>query len=233
MVNVTDVLPGNLTYTGKWGIIDANGAGVANTTLANGVEFIISNITAGKSVSLWIEVRAVGFGNLTNNVTVYSSENKTPVKDNETVEVVPVVLNVTKTANVAVVANNTLVNYPIAVSNVGRVNATLVNIVDVLPGNLTYAGVWGNVTVNGATIREVSDLVWEVSNITAGNVVSIWFAVTVNTTEAGVITNVVNVNCSENETIVSDESNITVVPVVLNVTKTANVTVVANDTWVK
>ena len=230
LVNVNDVLPVGLVYS-DWGIIEANGASVTNTTLANGVEWIISNIAAGKSVSLWIAVRTTVVGNFTNNVTVYSNENKTKVKDNETVEVLPVVLNVTKVANATVVANNTLVNYTITVSNVGRVNATLVNIVDVLPGNLTYAGKWGIIEANGADISNTA-LSWEVSNIAAGSYVSIWFTVTVNTSETGNITNVVRVNCSENKTQVSDEANVTVVPVILTVNKTANVTYVGKDRYV-
>jgi len=92
--------------------------------------------------------------------------------------------------------------------------------VDSLPANLTYVkGKWGILEANGAVIREISDLKWEVSNITSGSYISIWLAVTVNVTETGSITNVVNVNSRENKTNVTGNETVEVVPVKLNVTK--------------
>ena len=76
--------------------------------------------------------------NLTNNVTVTSKENDTPVKDNETVEVIPVILTVNKTADVTVVMNDTVVTFTIAVNNTSEITATNVVVTDSLPEGLEF-----------------------------------------------------------------------------------------------
>lgn len=86
-VILTDSLPIELAYS-NWGIINGNGAIISAKTLGNGVELNISNITAGNSVSIWIEALTNGVGKLTNNVTVYCKENDTEVNAYAAVEVV-------------------------------------------------------------------------------------------------------------------------------------------------
>ena len=195
-VNIVDVLPGNLTYAGKWGIIDANGADVTNTTLANGVEWIISNITADKSVSLWIEVRAVGFGNLTNNVTVYSSENKTPVKDNETVHVVPANVSIVKTANVTNVSVGDLVEFTLNVTNTGLIEATNITVTDLLDSAFEVQ------TIGNETYLKYNDterIVWNIPSLNVGN--STFVTVVVKVTREGTFNNTAVVKTPEtNET---------------------------------
>lgn len=87
---------------------------------------------------LFVTVRTALTGNLTNNVSVTSKENNTNVTDNETVEVVPVVLTVNKTVDVNVTANNTEVTFTIVVNNTSKVLATEVKVIDVLPEGLVY-----------------------------------------------------------------------------------------------
>ena len=110
VVKVVDELPEGLTY-------------VDSTRSYEGVDFSISDDNrtltwvisemGDDSVELFVTVRTALVGNLTNNVTVTSKENKTNVTDNETVEVVPVVLTVNKTVDVNLTGNNTEVTFTI------------------------------------------------------------------------------------------------------------------------
>ena len=147
----------------------------------------------------------------------------TKASDSVDFEIIPnVELDVNKTADVNVVGNNSLVNYTISVKNNGVCNATDVKIIDQLPENLTYTGKWGIIKSEYA-IEEISDLAWNVNKITNGSEVSIWFTAVVNTNNAGNITNVVNVTCNENKTEITGNKTIKVVPVVLTVNKTVDV----------
>ena len=217
-VTVVDKLPEGLDY------VDATNTAGASLKLSDNKKTLTWTVDSLKdSIELHVTARVnteVTGKNLTNNVTANCNENKTPVNYTANVTVEPVILEVVKDTEFEMVANNTQVNYTILVQNVGKVNATLVNIVDSLPANLTYVkGKWGILEANGAVIREISDLKWEVSNMTSGSYISIWLAVTVNVTETGSITNVVNVNSRENKTNVTGNETVEVVPVKLNVTK--------------
>ena len=238
-VIINETLPDNLTYN-DWGIVERNDANIgrSNIVVDNGVSLTVSNITSGKYVSVWITatVKTDKLGNITNVVKTNCDENKTVVSNSTNVTVVPVVLNINKTANVTKVADTNLVNYTITVKNVGPGNATNVVIEDQMPANLTYSD-WGIVERNGAIIYEdtlnIDDVILIASNITSGNYVSVWVTATVKTDKVGNITNVVTTACTENSTEVKNSTNVTVVPVVLNINKTANVTKVANNTLVK
>ena len=70
------------------GIINGNGITITSKTLVNGIELNISNITAGNSVSIWIEALANDVCKLTNNVTVYCKENDNKLNAYAAVEVV-------------------------------------------------------------------------------------------------------------------------------------------------
>ena len=217
-VTVVDKLPEGLDYVSA---TNATGVCLKLSDDSKTLTWTIDNLTDYIRLNVIANVNtAVAGKNLTNNVTANCNENKTPVSDNATVTVMPVILDVTKIADLDIVPNSSLVNYTITVKNTGMFNATKVSIVDTLPDNLTYVkGNWGIIEANGADIREISDLIWEVSNIINGSYVSIWLAVTVNTSEIGNITNVVSVNSKENKTNVTDNETIEVVPIKLNVTK--------------
>lgn len=79
-------MPDELIYS-NWGIINGNGATITGKIFGNGVEWNISNITSGSSVSIWIEALANGVGKLTNNVTAYCKEDGTKVNAFVVVEV--------------------------------------------------------------------------------------------------------------------------------------------------
>ena len=241
-VIINDTLPDNLTY-GNWGIVKDNGATIVESGIAitNGVSLNVSNITSGSYVSVWITatVNTDKLGNITNVVTTNCDGNKTVVSNSTDVEVVPVVLTINKTANVTKVSNGNLVNYTITVKNIGLGNASNVIIKDVLPENMTFRQQnWGIVESNGASINTHGVIIdngisLKVSNITSGSYVSIWITATVKiTNHEGNITNVVTTNCDENKTVVSNSTNVTVVPVVLIINKIANVTKVVNNSLI-
>ena len=179
-------------------------------------------------------------GNFTNNVTVTSKENKTEVKGNETVEVVPVILNINKTANVTVVANNTIVGYTIEVSNAGSVDANDVVVIDELPDALDFVDA-GFKSVDGVTIAYSTITLsnghqavrWNISRLDNETVAELYLTVRVNATQIGNLTNKVTATSKENRTPVNNTADIKVVPVILAINKTADVSVVGNNTLVE
>ena len=242
-VNLTDILPATLIFE-KCGVVNANGAHITNTTRSSGVEWSISNITSGKEVSLWIQVRTNGLGPLVNNVTVYCDENATKVNASAVVNVGPVILEINKTANVSEVTYNNLVNFTITVNNTNAngygIDANNVTVVDVLPEGLTVedAGVvtpgivakWNKGDLPG--YREFVQ--WNISKMARNSVVELWVSVRVNfgSDVKTILTNNVNVTCEENSTEVKNKTDITYIPADLSITKDANVTVVTNNTLV-
>lgn len=87
--------------------------------------------------------------------------------------------------------------------------------------NLTYSD-WGVIEANGAIISKVSNNVWGISKIANSSFVSIWITAKVNTNTSGIISNTVGVHCSEKPIFVINKSDITVVPINLNIVKSAN-----------
>ena len=163
-------------------------------------------------------------------------ENDTEVKNSTIIEVVPVVLNINKTVDVSPVANNTVVNFTICVSNVGLGNATNLTVVDSLPAGLTF--------VDGGIVDDPKGVVvylgqfgngakWNISGLNSTDVVSLWITARTNVVDVMNLTNKVNVTCAENDTEVKNFTDVEVGSVVLNINKTANVTIVANNTLVK
>ena len=123
-----------------------------------------------------------------------------------------VILNVTVTADAVVTYNNTLVNFTVTVMNVGLDNASEVIITDSLPDTLIYSN-WGIINSNGANITSKAinnGVELNISNITAGNFVSIWIEALTN--GVGVFTNEVTVYCKENDTIVNGSATVIVIP---------------------
>ena len=119
-VTVVDTLPSGLTFV--------------SADPVNGKAPVVS--ADGKTITT---VRTSAIGNLTNNVTVNCNENKTLVKDNETVNVTDVILTVEKIVNVTgYVINGTEVTFTIKVNNTSSIKATNVTVVDTLPSGLTF-----------------------------------------------------------------------------------------------
>ncbi|WP_296884023.1 hypothetical protein [uncultured Methanobrevibacter sp.] len=233
---IEDKLPANLTYV-DWGIVKSNGAIISVDTISiDDVVLIASNITSGNYISVWVTatVKTDKLGNITNVVTTACIENSTEVSNSTNVTVVPVVLTVNKTANVTWVANTNVVNFTIVVNNTALVNVTDVVVVDQLPANLTYVD-GGVIDANGAGVTKVAlnnGVQWTVSFMESNTVVRFWITAIVDTQQVGNITNSVNVTCKENDTEVKNSTNVTVVPVVLNINKTVDVSPVANNTLV-
>ncbi|MBQ7928216.1 MAG: DUF11 domain-containing protein, partial [Methanobrevibacter sp.] len=184
--------------------------------------WIVDELT--DSVEFYVTVRTALVGNLTNNVTVTSNENDTPVKDNETVEVVPVVLTVVKTANVTNVSLGGLVEFTMTITNEGLVDATNVNVTDILDSAFELQSI-GNETY--LKYSDAQKIVWNIPSLAAGDSAAV--SVIVKVIKEGTFLNVVAVNCEENKTDVSNKTNVTSLPVVdLKINKTVdknNVTV--------
>ena len=225
-VEIIDSLPENLTYTGKWGIIKNNGATINQIS---DLQWIVSEIPNGTDVSIWFTatVNTDKSGIITNVVTVTSKENKTEVKDNETVEVVPVVLTVDKTVDLTVVGNNSEVTFTIVVNNTSKVNASEVKVVDELPDGLVFVDATRDYDFSISDDNKT--LTWVISEM-GNNPVELF--VTVRTSLVGNLTNNVTVTSKENDTPVKDNETVEVVPVVLTVDKTVDLTVVGNNSEV-
>ena len=223
-VTVVDTLPSGLTFVsadpvnGNDPVVSPDGKTITWTIdeLSGPIEF---NVT----------VRTSAIGNWTNNVTVNCNENKTLVKDNETVNVTDVILTVEKIVNVTdIIGNNTLVNFTIKVNNTSPIKATNVTVVDTLPSGLTFVSadpVNGKAPVVSADGKTIT---WTIDELSG----PIEFNVTVRTSAIGNWTNNVTVNCNENKTLVKDNETVNVTDVILTIVKTANVTDMINGTLV-
>ena len=224
-VKIIDQLPENLTYTGKWGIIKSEYAIEEISDLA----WNVNKITNGSEVSIWFTavVNTNNAGNITNVVNVTCNENKTEITGNKTIKVVPVVLTVNKTVDVNVTGNNTEVTFTIVVNNTSEVKATEVKVIDVLPEGLVFVDATDD--YDFSISDDERTLTWVISEM--GND-SVELFVTVRTALTGNLTNNVSVTSKENNTNVTDNETVEVVPVILTVNKTANVTYVSNDTYV-
>ena len=93
-------------------------------------------------------------------------------------------------------------------------------IVDDSKGVVVYLGQFGN----GGK--------WNISGLNSTDVVCLWVSARVNVTGAITLTNKVNVTSRENDTEVKNFTDVVVVPVVLNVNKTVDVSPVVNNTVV-
>ena len=112
-------------------------------------------------------------------------------------------MNINKTADVTVVANNTLVNFTIAVSNVDLGNATGVIVVDELPVGLTFddAGVVKDQKVSVEYLGQYDNVArWNISRLNSGEVVELWISARVNVNQVQNLTNNVTVTSKENDT---------------------------------
>ncbi|AMD17473.1 hypothetical protein TL18_05235 [Methanobrevibacter sp. YE315] len=161
------------------------------------------------------------FGNNHSESSVYSEGNYSPAGD--TVEVVPPILKIKKTANVTVVGNNTLVEFTIIVNNTSIVDATDVGVKDGLPSVFEFV----NATEGYDTLWNE----WIINCIPAGE--SVTFTIIGRSSEIFNYTNYAYALCNEIDTYVVDTFKGQIVPTNLTIVKSAgsNVTVGENVTF--
>ena len=219
-VQIIDVLIPEFRFSSANGTYTHNG---------QKVNWTISFIANGTNVTVWIQVKVLANGTLKNIASVNCSENKTDVPSNITNVTVNPQVNLTV---IKTIANDTahvgdLVNFTIIVTNNGLSNATNVTVVDMLPLGMIYKNAGSNITdcpvYNRILDNQTHKVTWVISKIMNGTSVKLW--VLVNLTTNGTFRNVAVVNSTENNTDVSNGTNITVKPTVnLIINKTVNKT---------
>ena len=214
-VKITDVVPEGFEFVSSSTDDYDNATGLLTIDL----------IKPGESYIFTITLKVIANGTLTNTVNVTCNENKTLISNSSSINAIPVILTVNKTANVTLVGNNTLVNFTITVNNTGIANATNINVTDVLPDGFVFVDASTGFTNKTQTVS------WTIDKLNGGNVTKLW--ILARSTAVGNWSNVVNVTCKENKTVVNDKFNVTIGYTNITVKKTANVTVVGNNTLVK
>ena len=214
-VKITDVVPAGFEF------VESSDSGYNSTT---GV-LTVGLIKPGESHVFTITLKVIANGTLTNTVNVTCNENMTLKNSSASINAIPVILTVNKTANLTLVANNTLVKFTIVVNNTGIANATQINVTDILPDGFEF------VSVSAGNVTDGQKVTWIIDKLNGGKSTELW--VIARSKAVGINwTNVVDVYCNENKTVVSDQFNVTVAYTNLTVVKTANVTVVGNNTLV-
>jgi len=221
-VTVVDTLPSGLTFVSA----DPVNGKAPVVTDGKTITWTIDELSG--PIEFNVTVRTSAIGNWTNNVTVNCNENKTLVKDNETVNVTDVILTVEKIVNVTgYVINGTEVTFTIKVNNTSPIKATNVTVVDTLPSGLTFVSA-DPVNGKAPVVTDGKTITWTIDELSG----PIEFNVTVRTSAIGNWTNNVTVNCNENKTLVKDNETVNVTDVILTIVKTANVTDMINGTLV-
>ena len=213
-VEISDVLGDEFGYVSSTNDGDYD----INTRI---VSWTIDKLEAESSTEITLVVTALANGTFTNTVTVESDENKTPANaTSENISVVPYVkLDIVKDSSFDQVKVGELINFTITVTNNGKSNATNVRISDDLVDAFEYV----NASQNSGRYGNL--VYWDIENIAPNETVKVY--VIVNATKEGTYTNKAVVSSNENRT----ESNATKViivrnVVILNVTKTSNVSAV-------
>ena len=181
-----------------------------------------------EKVLITLVFKSINLGTFNNTVSVLSNVtgDKPTNATSQNTTVVPVVLNINKTVDVSPVANNTVVNFTICVSNVDLGNATNLTVVDELPAGLTFvdAGIVDDPKAVVVYLGQFNNgAKWNISGLNSTDVVSLWITARTNVVDAMNLTNKVNVSSWENDTEVKNSTIIEVVPVVLNINKTVDV----------
>ena len=205
-INISDVLDGAFEF------VDANGTYAKS---GSSIVWTLDKLASEDSYSVWIAVKALINGTFNNTAHVDCNEETTLKNSTSTVNVDPVVkLTVTKTVDADVIEVNGNVIFTINVTNNGPSNATGVNITDAVPEGFEF------IESSSKDYDSTTGLL-TVPVIKAGE--SYVFTVTLKAVTDGVLTNIVNVTCSENGTYVNDTVDVNVTPVVnLTVRKVAD-----------
>ncbi|WP_405270663.1 Ig-like domain repeat protein [Methanobrevibacter sp.] len=169
-------------------------------------EWNIDVIPAGKSVALTIVGRANEIFNYTNYAYALCNENDTLISDTFKGEIVPANLTIVKCASQSNVTIGGDVTFEITITNNGPIDVTDVHITDELDNAFKFdsAGTSIPCIVSG------QKLLWNIGNLASKESKTISFNVTAPI--IGNFTNVATVTCSQNTTIKSSKSNITVNP---------------------
>ena len=163
-VVVIDSLPGGLEYISSSPNVSQSGYGV---DISDDNRILTLNVAKLKGVAeLYITVKTTELGNFTNNVTVTSKENRTPVNDSETIEVVPENVTVVKSANVTECYVDGLVKFTINVTNTGRITAKDINVTDLLDSAFEVQEI-GNKSY--LIYDDVEMILWNLPSLDVGN----------------------------------------------------------------
>ena len=200
----------NVTYTvtvTNDGIGDANNV-IITDVLDKGLKFLNAtgnftydektgtitwtvDLAKGETKTFNVNVTVLGYGVLPNTVAV---GNKTAVRNITVPEIITV-----KEVNSSDIHIGDEITYTITVSNPGKINATNVVIMDILPEGLKFIN-----ASNGGVYDSVTGIITWILNITANSTVDLTADVCVN--KSGNITNTVNVgNKTSNCTIESGD----------------------------
>ncbi|WP_407379214.1 Ig-like domain repeat protein [Methanobrevibacter sp.] len=212
-VNVTDVLNSVFEFV--------NASGDVKADVNNVVVWSNLNIVNGSSVTVWVEVRVKANGTFTNVATAVANENKTTFENETNITVDPVVnLSVNKTVNATNVIVGDLVKFTINVTNNGPSNATMVNITDRLDSAFEFID---NLNPDASYANGVVS--WTINKINVNETASV--VLTVRVVKEGNFSNVASVVSHENDAETNGSSeNVTAGTVILNITKSANASVV-------
>ena len=205
-IHVTDELDGAFEF------VDAS---AGYTRDGQTIVWNIPKLANETEYRLWIVVRALTNGTFDNIAHVNCSEEETVKNSTSTVNVTPVVnLTVNKTVEVAEVSVGGDITFTVNVTNNGPSDATGVKVTDVVPEGFEFVS-----SSTGDYDSETGLLTVPV--IKAGE--SYVFAITLKAMTNGTLTNVVNVTCAENDTVVSTSVDVDAVyDVNLTVVKVAD-----------
>ena len=191
-VNVSEVLSPHIKMVGysTW---------VGDYDVDEGVWYI-GDLARGDWAQLIIVTEVVSAGNISNVVVVTSNENDTNKSNNNAsipnITAKPAVdLYITKTVkdNLRAVNVSDIIEFDIVVYNAGPCDATNVNVTEVLSPHLKLIN---NITENG--YYDVNDGVWYIGNLT--NQSRAYLSIIAQVISPGIISNVVVVNSTENDT---------------------------------
>ncbi len=228
-VNVTDRLDSRLSFVS----FDSSRRGItydSSTGMA-----IIGDLNVNETVILTIIAKVSGVGVIPNNVNVTSKENDTNPSNNfnssDNVTVNPIVdVQITKKVNATLVNVTDLIEYTITVYNDGPSNATAVNVTDKLDSHLKFVSF--DSSRSGIVYDDVGGIV-TIGNLNTKETVIL--KIVARVMSVGNIVNVANVTSKENDTNKSNNNcssdNVTALPIVdVKVNKTVNATkVLVND----
>ena len=241
IVNVTDRIKFTVTVTNT-GPCNATGVYVSEVlspllkVISNetsvgewdGSTWVIGNLTKGDVHTLTIIAEVISAGNISNFVSITSSDNDTNKSNNNasienitSVNIVDLAINKTVDVESDVVAIGDRIVFTVTVWNNGPCDATNVNVTEVLDANLKMVSysTWDS-------YYDVDDGIWYIGDLAKDD----WrqLIIVAEVVSAGNISNVVAVTSTENDTNKSNNNasipNITAVDVVdLAITKDVNV----------
>lgn len=220
-VELTDLLPSGLTYTGHF-------ATVGSYTASNG-EWAVGSLAIGAGARLVITARvdlASGGLTLTNTTTVTGTDRPDTNTANNSASVVINVrsldIAVNKTVNDTLPDINDLITYVVTVTNLGPDSATSMVVTDIIPAGITFS----NASATVGTYTSSNGL-WNIGAMTSGASARLTITARVNNASAGlVITNTATARTLGlgDTNAANDSANaiITVIGADLGITKTPN-----------